>query len=97
MEAKKETAVYVIPKTPNYSARLKDTFNVKGLITRLPLYRIKLLVLSGYSKSLSPFVYLFYDYDRLSFFSGNKRKKKIAPPFHQIEGLPPKTVAVLSD
>jgi hypothetical protein len=68
---------------------LKDTFNVKGLITGYYCH-IKLLVLSGYSKSLSPFVYLFYDYDRLSFFSGNKRKIKIALPFHQIEGYHPK-------
>lgn len=85
----KETAVYVIPKTPgNYSARLKDTFNVKGLITSATIVpHKKLLVLSGYSKSLSPFVYLFYDYDRLAFFSGNKRKIKIALPFHQIEGI----------
>jgi hypothetical protein len=43
--------------------------------------------------NLSPFVYLFYDYDRLSFFSGNKRKIKIALPFHQIEGITTQTVA----
>ena len=86
---KKSTTVYVIPKTPgNYIAQLKDTFNVKGLITSATILPDKkLLVLSGYSKSLSPFVYLFYDYDHSAFFSGNKRKIKIALPFHQIEGI----------
>lgn len=85
----KRTSVYVIPKIPgNYTARLKDTFNVKGLITAATILPDKkLLVLSGYSKSLSPFIYLFYDYESLSFFSGNKRKIKIALPFHQIEGI----------
>lgn len=85
----KRTAAYVIPKTPgNYTAQLKDTFNVNGLITSAVIVTgKKLLVLSGYSKSLAPFVYLFYDYERSNFFSGNKRKIKIALPFHQIEGI----------
>lgn len=85
----KRTSVYAIPKTPgNYRAQLKDSFNVKGLITSATIVtEKKLLVLSGYSKSLSPFIYLFYDYDHSDFFSGNKRKIKIALPFHQIEGI----------
>lgn len=85
----KRTATYVIPKIPgNYTAQLKDAFNVNGLITSATIVPDKkLLVLSGYSTSLSPFVYLFYDYERSNFFSGNKRKIKIALPFHQIEGI----------
>jgi hypothetical protein len=85
----KRTAVYVIPKTPgNYSAQLKDTFNVKGLITSATIVPDKnLLVLSGYSTLLFPFAYLFYDYDHSNFFAANKRKIKIALPFHQIEGI----------
>ncbi|SEA76608.1 hypothetical protein SAMN05443667_108139 [Flavobacterium gillisiae] len=85
----KRTSVYTIPKTPGqYNARLKETFNVKGLITSATIIPDKkLLVLSGYSKTLSPFAYLFYDYNRSDFFSGNKRKIKIALPFHQIEGI----------
>tara|TARA_R110002126_G_scaffold103074_6_gene235805 strand:+ start:6058 stop:7026 length:969 start_codon:yes stop_codon:yes gene_type:complete len=85
----KRTSVYTIPKTPgNYRAQLKDSFNLKGLITSATIVtEKKLLVLSGYSKSLSPFIYLFYDYDHSDFFSGNKRKIKIALPFHQIEGI----------
>jgi hypothetical protein len=86
---RQRTAVYTLPKTPgNYRARLKDSFNCKGLITDATIVPNKrLLVLSGYNKLLSPFVYLFYDYERSDFFSGNKRKIKIALPFHQIEAI----------
>lgn len=86
---RQRTAVYTLPKTPgNYRARLKDSFNCKGLITDATIVPNKrLVVLSGYNKLLSPFVYLFYDYERSDFFSGNKRKIKIALPFHQIEAI----------
>lgn len=85
----KKTSVYAIPKIPGkYRAILKDSFDVKGLITGATVVLDKkLLVLSGYSKSLYPLVFLFYDYDRSGFFSGNKRKIKIVLPFHQIEGI----------
>jgi len=85
----KRTSVYVIPKLPGqHIAQLKESYNVKGLITAVTyLADKKLLVLAGYSKSLSPFIYLFYDYNESGFFSGNKRKIKIALPFHQMEGI----------
>lgn len=85
----KRTSVYVIPKLPGrHIAQLKESYNVKGLITAATyVAEKKLLVLAGYSKSLSPFIYLFYDYNKSGFFSGNKRKIKIALPFHQIEGI----------
>lgn len=85
----KRTNVYVIPKLPGqHIAQLKESYNVKGLITAATyLAEKKLLVLAGYSKSLSPFIYLFYDYNKTGFFSGNKRKIKIALPFHQMEGI----------
>ena len=85
----KKTSVYVIPKLPGqHIAQLKESYNVKGLITAATyVAEKKLLVLNGYSKSLSPFIYLFYDYNESGFFSGNKRKIKIALPFHQMEGI----------
>jgi hypothetical protein len=85
----KRTSVYAVPKLPGqYIAQLKGSYNVKGLITAATyLAEKKLLVLAGYSKSLSPFLYLFYDYNDSNFFSGNKRKIKIALPFHQMEGI----------
>lgn len=86
---KKRTSVYVIPKIPGkYIAKLKESYNVKGLITAATyLPQKKLLVLAGYSTFLSPFIYLFYDYNDSAFFAANKRKINIALPFHQIEGI----------
>ena len=85
----KRTSVYVISKLPGqHIAQLKESYNVKGLITAATyVAEKKLLVLAGYSKSLSPFIYLFYNYNESGFFSGNKRKIKIALPFHQMEGI----------
>lgn len=85
----KKTSVYVIPKIPGkYVAQLKESYDVKGLITSATyLPQKKLLILAGYSKLLSPFIYLFYDYNNSGFFSGNKRKINIALPFHQMEGI----------
>ncbi|SHN60025.1 hypothetical protein SAMN05444395_102329 [Flavobacterium fryxellicola] len=85
----KKTSVYAVPKIPGtYIAKLKETYNTKGLITGATyLPKKQLLVLSGYNRFLSPFIYLLYDYKTTHFFSGNKRKIKIALPFHQIEGI----------
>lgn len=85
----KKTSVYALPKTPGtYIAKLKETYNTGGLITGAAyLPEKKLLVLSGYNRFLFPFIYLLYDYKTTHFFSGNKRKVKIALPFHQIEGI----------
>jgi hypothetical protein len=85
----KRTAVYALPKTPgNHVAQLKESYNIKGLITGATYVQDKkLIALSGYSKRLSPFIYLLYDYKNSSFFSGNKRKIKIALPFHQVESI----------
>ena len=85
----KRTSVYVIPKIPGkHVAKLKESYNVEGLITAATyLPEKKLLVLAGYSRFLSPFIYLFYDYNDSGFFSGNKRKINIALPFYQMEGI----------
>lgn len=85
----KKTSIYVIPKIPGkHVAQLKESYDVKGLITSATyLPKKKLLVLAGYSRFLSPFIYLLYDYNDSSFFSGNKRKINIALPFYQMEGI----------
>lgn len=83
------TCVYSIPKLPgNYIATPVDSFSVNGLITGATFLKSKnLIILSGYSKQLSPFIYLLYDFGTNRFFSGNKRKIDIALPYHQIEGI----------
>lgn len=85
----KRTSVYALPKTPgNHVAQLKESYNIKGLITGATYVpHKKTIALSGYSKRLSPFIYLLYDYNNSNFFSGNKRKIKIALPFHQVEAI----------
>jgi hypothetical protein len=85
----KKTSVYVIPKTPGkHVALLKESYDVDGLVTSATyLPEKKLLVLAGYSRFLSPFMYLFYDYTGSDFFSGNKRKINISLPLHQVEGI----------
>lgn len=85
----KQTRLYVLPKiSGNYKAKFKASLNVKGLITGgTILENEKIIVLCGYSKKLMPFLYLLYDYKDNNFFYGNKRKIKLALPFHQIEGI----------
>lgn len=85
----KKTSVYALAKTPgNHIAKLKETFNTKGLITGATyLPQKNLIILCGYNKKLTPFLFLLYDYKNSDFFSGNKRKIKLKLPFHQIEGI----------
>lgn len=85
----KKTSVYMLPKTPgNQIATLKETLDVKGLITGATKLASKNeIVLCGYSKMLKPFLYLLYDYKKNNFSSGNKRKIMLSLPFHQIEGI----------
>ena len=84
-----KTSVYVLPKIPGkYIAKLKETLEVKGLITGATLLASeKGIVLCGYSKLLHPFLYLLNDYKNNDFSTGNQRKIKLSLPFHQVEGI----------
>ncbi len=83
------TSVYSLPKEPGtYVARLRSSWDVNGLITGAAYVGSKrILVLSGYSEKLAPFIFLLYDFSGNDFFSGNKRKVEILLPFHQVEGI----------
>lgn len=83
------TSLYALPKSPGtYTAKLKATHDVEGLITgAVYLKSKKIVALSGYSSSLMPFVYLLYDFTGTDFFSGNKRKIVIDKPYYQVEGI----------
>lgn len=83
------TRLYVLPNSAGtHQAKLKATLNINGLITGgVILEENKMIVLCGYSKKLQPFLYLLYDYKSNDLFSGNKRKIKLALPFHQVEGI----------
>ena len=83
------TSVYSLPKTPGkYVAKKRSSFNVDGLITgAVYLEKERIIVLTGYSEILQPFIYLLYDFNGSDFFSGNKRKIDVLLPYHQIEGI----------
>ncbi|HNW89324.1 MAG TPA: T9SS type A sorting domain-containing protein [Bacteroidales bacterium] len=85
----KQTSVYSLPKTPGtYTAVLKTTYNISGLITGATYLQSKqLVVLCGYSNTLQPFTWLLYDFNGYNFFGGNKRKIAISLSLHQIEGV----------
>jgi len=84
-----KTSVYRLPKTPgNHIARFQDSYDVNGLITGATSIESKnLIILTGYSALLQPFLLLLYDFDGNDFFGGNKRKVTLDLPFHQVEGI----------
>ena len=84
-----KTSVYRLPKTPgDYLAQFKESINVQGFITAATLLPTKKeVVLTGYTKKYTTFLYLLYDYKNNGFSTGNKRKIKLKLPFHQIEGI----------
>jgi hypothetical protein len=84
-----KTSVYSLPKNPgNYLAQFKESINVQGLITAATLLPTKKgVVLTGYTKKYTTFLYLLYDYKNNDFSTGNQRKIKLKLPFHQIEGI----------
>jgi hypothetical protein len=88
-----KTRLYKLPNKPGtFSAIKLGELNVQGLITGadiLPNERV--IVLSSYSNSLSPFIYLLYDFGGNHFFDANKRKVLLNQTFTQTEGICAKT------
>ena len=84
-----KSSIYSLPKEPGtYVAQYRDSFDVEGLITGATYPDDKnLVVLTGYSTLLQPFLFLLYDFQTFDFFSGNKRKISVNLPFHQVEGI----------
>lgn len=84
-----KTSIYTLPnKSGNHIARLKNTFNTKGLLTGATYIESKkILAMCGYSKTGKAFIYLLYDFKDHDFISGNKRKINLGLSFHQIEGI----------
>ncbi|KUJ61655.1 hypothetical protein AR687_12000 [Flavobacteriaceae bacterium CRH] len=84
-----KTNIYALSKqSGNHVAKLKDSLDVKGLVTGAAYLEDKrLIALCGYSKIGKPFIYLLYDFNNHDFLSGNKRKIDLQLSFHQIEGI----------
>lgn len=83
------TAVYALPKFPGvYVAEKRAEYSVGGLITGATgIPGKQLVLLSGYSQLLQPFLFLLYDFTATDFFGANKRKVGINLPLHQVEGI----------
>jgi len=83
------TVCYSVPKIPgNYIAQRKDSSAVNGLITGATfLPSKKLVILSGYSSLLQPFMYLLFDFEGTDFFSAFQQKINLSLNFHQVEGI----------
>lgn len=84
-----QTTIYTLPKTAGtHLASPIATLNVSGLITGATLKEnYNLIALTGYSTTLSPFIYLIYDYIGTNFQQANKRKINLNLGFHQVEGI----------
>jgi len=84
-----KTSVYRLSKSPGTQvAKLKATYDVKGLVTGATYLQEKQVIgLCGYSKQLQPFIFLMYDFKGVDFFGGNKRKVSVSLPFTQVEGI----------
>jgi hypothetical protein len=83
------TVCYSLPKIPgNYLAHRKDSSDVNGLITGATyLPNKRLIILSGYSSLLQPFMYLLFDFEGTDFFSSFQQKINLSLNFHQVEGV----------
>ncbi len=84
-----KTSIYSLPKIPgSYSATLRGTLDVQGLITGATYLEDKgLITLCGYTAVLQPFLFLLYDFTGTEFTSGNKRRMGLNLSFHQVEGI----------
>ena len=87
--ASRQTTLYSLPKAPGtWDAKRKASLNVNGLITGAVYNRDKrIIVLTGYSNKLQPFLYLLYDFAGTDFFGANKRKIDLLLPYHQVEAI----------
>jgi len=83
------TVCYSLPKIPgNYLAHRKDSSDVNALITGATyLPNKRLIILSGYSSLLQPFMYLLFDFEGTDFFSSFQQKINLSLNFHQVEGV----------
>ena len=93
--ASEKTSVYTLPNEPGeHVAELRETYDVQGLVTGLVYLEDKdLMVFTGYSSDMVPFLYLFYDFKGVDFFGGNRRKVSLDLPGnflgrgHQVEAI----------
>jgi hypothetical protein len=70
-----KTRMYQLSNQPGtHVAQYKSTFDVVGLITAADMFSSEVLVLQGYSTTLTPFTWLFQQFTGTSFFQGTSTK-----------------------
>lgn len=84
-----KTRLYRLPKEPgHYMADLVDSFEVEGLITGASFSQEdSLIVLTGYTRLFTTFVWMLWDFKNHDVFSGHKRRIELGIPFHQLEAI----------
>ncbi len=87
-----KTRHYTLPKKiGSYPAILRDSFDVKGLITAADMAPNGVISLLGYEDKASgtAFQWLLFDYKNMDVFSGNKRRLSLGSVIErgQVEGL----------
>jgi len=84
-----KSSIYTLSKESGIQiAKLKSTFDTKGLVTGATyLEDKKLIALCGYTKVGKSFLYLLYDFKNDDFLSVSKRRIDVKLPFHQVEGI----------
>ncbi|MFM2386745.1 MAG: hypothetical protein RL660_1502 [Bacteroidota bacterium] len=71
----------------NDTARIADSFYVRGLITDASLRADGQIVLLGYDTNAQAFIWHLWDYQGDQFFSGNKRRIDLGFSVGQAEGI----------
>ena len=84
-----KTTLYKIPNKPGkHNAQKISSFNSNGLITGATFNPERnRIVLTGYTKTLSPFLYLISNFQKDDFFSGEQQRLKINKRFLQTESV----------
>lgn len=84
-----KTRLYRLPKHPgHYVADLIDSFDVDGLITGASFsQQDSLILLTGYTRLFTTFVWMLWDFKGCDVFSGHKRRIDLGIPFHQLEAI----------
>jgi hypothetical protein len=84
-------------KFRNHVAQLKESYNIKGLLPApLICHTKKIIAFKRLQQNAVPIYLSLYDYNNSNFFSGNKRKIKIAP-VSSVEVSLPRWPTLLSD
>ena len=81
--------MYKLPNNKGiHKAKLMQSFQVNGLITGAAISPgRKHIILTGYTKTLTPFLYLLSEFNKDNFLRGNKKKLMVNRNFLQVESV----------